>query len=503
MLLTLKLIKMKYHILSILAVVCLITVSCKDEFLDTEYNQGLVDVAFFQTEDHALQAVTATYDVLNYEGMYALAQFFIGSSTADLVQELHGDAGRYGPGATELDAFSYTGTNRFVVDRWFSLFKGIGRANIALEKIPDIDMDVDLRNRLIAEMKFLRALYYYNVVTIYGSAPLLTSPLTAEQTTSVVKSSVDQIYAQIEIDLQDAASVLPDSYDAADLGRATSGAANALLAKVRLWTGDYPGAVLASEDVMSSTAGYELVADYASLFNGGAENSTESVFEVQQIEGAPGENVFHEEDSESGRSFLWGPGFSWSNWFNPARDFIENGYEDGDNRKAGSLIDIENGEKIDVNGDGQVDDNDVISPTPNNAKVIKYLPIGQDLANPWTGQYDVNIHVIRYAEVLLNYAEALNENNQSTEALVPLNMVRNRAGLGDETETDQDLLRQIILNERKVELAFEGHRFFDLKRTGQLTNVLGPLGFQAGKHEVFPIPTVEIDLLGIEQNPNY
>lgn len=479
--------------------------ACQEEFLEQEYENGLVDANFFQKPEHAEKALTAVYDVLGFEGQYILTRIALGSSAADDIAELHGDFSRVGTGFVELDGYNWHSASRYIMDHWYSGYKGIKRANDVIHNVADIPgMDAERAQRYVAEAKALRALFYYNLVTVFGDVPLVTTTLTLEESRTLERAPASDIWNQIVLDLNEALPVLPDSYDEGNLGRVTSGLVNALLSRVYLWTQDYEKAVQAANRV----TGYALEPVYAHLFNGVAESGQESILEVMNASGSPVENIWRTEGSEVNRSIFHGPVFSWSHFMQPDREFIDNAFEEGDRRRGDDvLLDQREGDTYDINGDGTIDENDEIPANPPvDAHILKYVKQDADLTSGgvWVGELQtVNVIIMRYAEVLLNKAEALNELGQTGEALVPLNQVRERAGLPPVTISDQDQLRDVILRERAVEFSFEGHRFFDLKRAGKLAEVLESRGFVAGKHEVFPIPQTEIDLTNITQNPGY
>ncbi|MDF9797883.1 tetratricopeptide (TPR) repeat protein [Catalinimonas alkaloidigena] len=488
-----------------LSLVLVVISACKEDFLEQEYKNGLVDVNFFQKPEHAEKALTAVYDVLGFEGQYILTRMALGSSAADDIVELHGDFSRVGTGFIELDGYNWHSSSRYIMDHWYSSYKGIKRANDVIHNVMDIPgMDEVSAGRFVAEAKALRALFYYNLVTVFGDVPLLTASVSLEDSKNVSRDPASEVWRQIVTDLNEAKEILPASYDSADLGRVTTGFANALLSRVYLWTGEYEKAIAAA----AAVTGYVLEPIYAQLFNGEAESGQESILEVMNASGSPSENIWRTEDSEVNRSIYTGPVFAWSHFMQPSRDFIDNAFEEGDVRRGDDVIlDHREGDTYDINGDGVIDENDEIpANAPVDAHNLKYVKKGADLTSGgvWIGELQtVNVIIMRYAEVLLNKAEALNESGRSEEALAPLNQVRARAGLDPVSTTDQNQLRDIILHERAVEFCFEGHRFFDLKRTNKLDEVLGDLGFIAGKHEVFPIPQTEIDLTEISQNPGY
>ena len=496
---------MKRKVIYIIVSLLIAFYACDEGFLEQEYKNALVDDNFFQTSDHAKNALTAVYDVLGFEGQYLLGRKCMGSSSADDIVEDHGDFSRVGTGMIEIDKYNWHSGSRYIMDHWYSSYKGIKRANDVIENVPLVEgLDAQLSNRYIAEAKTLRALFYYNLVTAFGDIPLIIGPLSPDDAKSLTKNPASEIWAQIVSDLEESKSILPAAYDAADLGRVTSGFCHAMLSTVYLWTGEYQKAV----DAANQVSGYSLEPNYADMFNGTSESGPEVILDIMMASGSPTENIWFTESSEVNRSILYGPFFAWSKFNQPSREFIDNMFEPDDVRRSDEvLLDHRQGDVYDRNADGQITspEDDLPENAPVDAHMIKYVLKGADLTSGavWSGGVQtVNVIIMRYAEVLLNLAEAYNESGQSANALAPLNQVRQRAGLDPVNTTDQGQLRDIILKERALEFAWEGHRFFDLKRAGKLAEVLGPLGWQP-KHEFYPIPQTEIDLTEITQNNGY
>lgn len=477
---------------SFLAVIAL-AISCQEEFVTKDFKNGVVDVNFFQNATHAEQALTAVYDAISQKGVYRESVFVLGDATSDDINELTGDNGDYGTFFRAASDFRWEPSNPFSTARWYDAYKGIFRANILLEKLPEIEMDGALKSQFAAEAKFLRALYYYNLVVAFGDVPLVTAVLSREEYQELARTDKNIVFGQMEMDLQDAANDLPlDNSD--PVGRATKGAALGLLSRVYLYQEKWNETISTAEQVMG-LGKYELtqgLTDYENMFNGKNENSPESMFEFQAVGRAPG---FWGASSENLYSIHWSPVIGWANWYSPSVEAYEQ-YEDGDFRRKANVLVVGAGDEIDTDGDG------VREPFPsgsmnttyfNNANTKKWLPEGQPLAQ--ANSYDVNFVIVRYAEVLLNLAEALNEAGRSADALPPLNEIRSRAGVADITESNQATLRDIIREERRRELLFEGHRYFDLARWGLSAEKLGPLGFVPGVHEYWPIPLAELDLM--------
>jgi hypothetical protein len=486
---------MKYTSYLLIVIGSLAALACGEDFVTKEFRNGVVDENFFQTEKDAEQALTAVYDIVGQKGYYRDAIFPLGESSSDNIDEQTGDNGDFGFHYKAISDYRWVPDNPFFEARWYDSYRGVFRANILLDKIPDIEMEEATRQRFIAEAKFLRGLFYFTLVISYGDVPLITEILTRDEYNNLPRTDQSLVYAQIEQDLMDAVDNLQESTGDAQMGRATQGSALGLLSRVYLYEGKWQESLQASEQVISMNQ-YNLVEDYGSMFNGQNENSEESLFEMQSVARAPS---FWNGGSENLYSVMWSPMIGWANWYTPSVDVIE-AFEEGDIRRKASLLLVGANDSIDLNGDGVLDP----FPSPEvgsntvfftDSNVRKFLPEGKPLND--VNNYDINFPIIRYAEILLNHAEALNELGRSAEALVPLNEVRARAELPPITTTNQNELRDIIYHERRIELVFEGHRFFDLKRQNRAAEVLGPLGWQTGVHEYFPIPQEELDL-----NPN-
>lgn len=487
---------MKYTKYLLIASLLIFVIACGEDFVTKEYQNGVVDENFFQTAKDAEQALTAVYDIVGQKGYYRDAIFPLGESSSDNIDEQTGDNGDFGFHYKAISDYRWVPDNPFFKARWYDSYRGIFRANILLEKLPDIEMDENIKQRYAAEAKFLRGLFYFTLVISYGDVPLLTEVLTRDEYNMLPRTDQALIYAQIEQDITEAVDVLPVTIsDASQIGRVTKGSALGLLSRVYLYEKKWQESANASEQVIGLNE-YDLIEDYGSMFNSHNENSEESLFEMQSVSRAPS---FWSSQSENIYSVMWSPMIGWANWYTPSEDVIQ-AFEEGDIRRKASLLLVGANDSIDLNGDGVLDpfpDPETGSNTVffTNSNVRKFLPEGRPLND--ANNYDINFPIIRYAEILLNYAEALNELNRSAEALVPLNQVRARAELPAITTNNQNDLRNIIYHERRIELVFEGHRFFDLKRQGRAAEVLGPLGFQPGVHEYFPIPQEELDL-----NPN-
>lgn len=460
-----------------------LVVSCKDDYLDIKQEGYTEASSFFKTQEDALQATSAIYSFLrSWENSAFPYQFVFGVPADDVVKGSNpGDASFI----NVYDNFTYTVSDEGVRGYWIGQWQAVNRANQVITNVPGIDMDANLRTRLVAEARMLRAYFYFNLVRIYGGVPIYDK---VETVYDKPRNSVEEVYNFIISDLTAAADILPQTYPASDLGRVTKGAALGLLSKVYLYKKDWQKAYDTSSQVVAM--GYDLDPDFNHLFRPAGEFGKESVFEVNCDCIPPYKGSQYAEVQGVRDQFGWG-------FFTPS-NALENAFETGDIRKE--LTILRNGETT-PEGD-LIAMGDAQSVTTYNQKV--YVP--KALNNSACGYGSIqNIRILRFAEILLINAEAANELGNTTTAAANLNKVRTRAHLGGTTASTQAALRTAIWHERRVELALEGDRFVDLVRTGQAATVLAPYGFKAGKNEVFPIPldAMEQSNGNFTQNPGY
>jgi hypothetical protein len=487
------------YIKILVAVVILSLTRCTD-ILEKPLQGELTQESFPTTQNDALLATNAIYNVLRssgfQQGFYPILDIMSddahkGSNPSDAASS----AGTY-------ENFRHTPAESTLSTWWSTLYEGIKRANVVIENVPVIPMDETLRNQYVSEAYFLRALFYFDLVRAWGDVPLATTPVPAR---GMSRTPAAEVYQLIEQDLLTAIESLPEKSDyvPTDFGRATKGAARGLLAKVYLFKNDFENAEKYALEVINSGE-YDLMPDFSDAHSKAGEFGLESVFEIGAIgiEGlSNGGNQYANIQGVRGT-----PNRGWG--FNrPSLDLM-NAFESGDPRSDKTIIYL--GEVVDgitIVGDG---------PTPDETKnangdIIEIECYNQKVwtpGNDTNSQFDHNRRLLRYADVLLIAAEALNKNNKPGLALQYLNEVRERAREGNNTilpdiiETDIALLHDIIINERRVELALEGHRFWDLVRTGKATTELGALGFVQGQHELLPIPQSEMDLTNNIWTPN-
>jgi hypothetical protein len=366
------------------------------------------------------------------------------------------------------------------------------------------------KDALYGEVYFLRAYYYFHLVKFFGDVPLYTDKrLSLSESKTLSKTAKAEVYKQIELDLTNAIGVLPAIQ--VQKGRITKYAAQALLGKVLLYQQKYTEAAAMLENVISANA-FSLVSDFGSMFLASGENGPESVFEIQYSNASPyynwggitrGQGNYAVQ--QCGIRGLNGTGgmpyaAGWST--NLPTQNLAAAYAAGDQRKEVTVLDIEAYKAANPSFNITYQ----VAPFKNTGLYNqKYLPRKGETSGQVELNYQNNFRIIRYADVLLMAAEANNKASSpnDTKAQTYLNLVRRRA-FGDnqhDITSTGAALYQAILDERRLELAMEGDRFFDLVRTGQAATKI--TGFQAGKHEVFPIPQQEVDISGIEQNLGY
>ena len=450
---------------------------------------------FFQTEQHAILATNSVYSMLRNWEVHVFS--YIGMT--DIASD-DADKGSFPADAfflQELDDFTLSPSNLAPLTVWQGYYRAIYRANLAIERIPDIEMNETLKARLIGECKFLRAYYYFNLVRWFGDLPLVIKPLTPDEFAQD-RQPADAVYTQIIQDLQEALSALPEKsqYKPEDLGRATKGAARGMLARVYLTRGDFANAEKYALEVISSGQ-YSLYPNFAGIFLPEGENSSESVFEAQAtaLEAGGGGSQYNEVQGVRGT-----PNLGWG--FNRPSDDLVRSFEQGDPRR--DLTILYPGEPLPDGSDIVSDNPDIINERYNQKAWVPEHPGGN-------GNGPGNIRMMRYAEILLIAAEALNENGKTDDALKYINLVRARARgsstrvLPDIMTADKAILRQKIWQERRSELAMEQQRWFDILRQGRAADLLAGKGFKKGKNELFPIPQIEIDLSSgtMSQNPGY
>ncbi|MCE7064081.1 RagB/SusD family nutrient uptake outer membrane protein [Dyadobacter sp. CY326] len=506
----------KYILLAMLA---LGFTSC-EEFLKEEPESFLSEDQYYKTQADAVNAVNAVYFFLNSGGSNIQTPY---NTLFNTGMNMAGDDEDPGPGATNADVRSlsvlaHSSSNLRIYEIWQQHYAAIKKANVALEKVPTIEFDAALKTRLIGETKFLRALYYFNLVRLYGDVPLITEYNKSVEAASyeVAKSPSTEVYALIEKDLTEAAAALPATYTSPNVGRATAGAAKSLLAKVYLTKASQPlnivahykDAVAKAEEALSPADGgtgtynYDLVTNYAEVFLPAFKNNKEHIFSAQFKS-----NSLNQGNAEYPRAILSGvPGLT-GNYAHMVRFYtvgtdkffsIYKLFKPGDKRRdvtfVRSFTSPANGKKY-----GLAITNTTIAgdSTPFWNKWL------DPASSAVTNQAATNVPIIRYAELLLIHAEAENEANGPTaKAYKSLNRVRTRAGLPNLTAgLTKDQFRDSVYLDRRLELTYEYQRWFDLIRqkdaSGKSTFVANEQRVgknnAAEKHRLYPIPQSEID----------
>lgn len=475
--------------------VLLTTSGCDKSFLDVP-PQGQQPVEqFWQNEADATKAVNAIYANLRSWDIVAFSPIAVESMGSDNVEK--GSTPSDATFMNNFDNFTATSTEGSLSGFWNGEYQQINLCNQVLDNIPAIAMNDALKTRYLAEAKFVRGYCYFRLVRAFGDVPLRLHVPTDASEYNIPRTPKDQVWAAIEQDLNDAAAVLPQSYSGGDVGRATKGAALALHAKVALYQQKWDDVLNYTKQVMG--LGYQLFPNFEQLFRTENENSSESVFEIQAAL-IPGNSAASNSQYSQVQGVRGVTGGGWG--FNVPTQSLVDAFEPGDPRMDATII-----FRGETTPEGDAIPQDVTNPMYNQKS---YVPFSM-YQTGYNEGCQQNIRVIRYADVLLMNAEANNELGNTDDALASLEMVRARARNGDNgvlpevTTTDQGQLRMAIWHERRVELAMEFDRYFDVIRQGRGTEVFGPNGWKAGKNEVWPIPESEIELSTgtLTQNPGY
>jgi hypothetical protein len=473
----------------------LVVSSCKKSFLDVDPQGQQPSVEFWKTPDDAAKAVNSIYaNLRSWENTAfpALVIESVGSDEAD-----KGSSPNDAPFWNLYDLHTVTSTEGSLQGFWTGQYQNILLCNQVLLHVPDIQMDQALKDRYLAEAKFVRGYSYFRLVRAFGDVPLRLTVPANETEYNIPRTPKAEVYAQIEKDLTEAAAVLPVSYPSTDLGRATKGAALGMHAKVALYQKKWADVLSLTNEVIG--LGYSLFPDYEKQFRTSNENNSESVFEIQaELDPANAAASTSQYSQVQGVAGVAGGGWGFNN---PSPELAAS-YEPGDPRRDATII---------FRGETTPEGDVIPTTTPNPMYNQKsYVPFSEYVSGFNEGAQQ-NVRVLRFADVLLMNAEAANELNDPAQALTSLNKVRARARgnnpgvLPDVTTTDQAGLRAAIYQERKVELAMESDRYFDVIRQGRAEEVFGPNGWKPNKNEVWPIPQTEIDLSGgvLTQNPGY
>ncbi|RKS02702.1 RagB/SusD family nutrient uptake outer membrane protein [Flavobacterium sp. 102] len=500
--------KNNIKILAIATLASLTFASCSTEDLEVDPKGLEVESNYYQNEAEAFSGLVSVYDLMrkNSGGFENMITMFNAGS-----DDHYAGGGNSSDGAGIQSFSNYTINTNTVPDSYFSdYYRGIYRANLLLVKLPNVPMPDATKARFAAEAKVLRAFYYFNLVRMFKNVPLILEPLSASQFYSVTQAAPADVYAQIELDITESIANLPVTVNvSSDGGRLTQGSARAILGKVYLYQGKNSQAAAELAQVNgtpggTSQYGYSLVANFNDLWNFSNRFNSESVLEVSHSAQGSSWGTWGGNQDEGNtvnqmvgpRSYVrLNPAFApdlpsgWS--FNVfTEDFYT--FMQGDPRFNATILDLK--------ALKQAGHADYIGAYQDTGYFLnKFMPKQSDV---YSGPGDAvlnfkqNTYAIRLADTYLMEAEALGATGARAQAL--LDAVRGRVGLGS-----VPVSLTAIKNERRRELAGEGHRWFDLVRWGDAPTVLASRGFVAGKNEILPIPARELEGTQLVQNPIY
>ncbi len=475
--------KFTYHLVLLLS--SLSIVGClDDDLLDKEVLGAYDESVFLQNEADALFALNAAYAPSNFTVRNDNRRWVFGDVASDDVIA-GGDATQ--ADILAIDEFNITAENTNLLKQWRIGYEAIANANIVLARVPAVDMEESLKQRILGEAAFLRGYHYFELALVFGGVPLVTQPLSPEKL-NVARASLAEVYTQIEQDLNFAAERLPVSYPADEVGRATKGAALGILAKVHLYQEDWEN-TLTAIDAVEALGRYRLLNDFAELFRESGDNNAESIWELQQasnLQPSQGNylNVWLAPRLDNG-----GFGFGF------VREELLDAFEDEDPRKDITLGYVGGGwfDGRPYLGNGLYSSTDI-----SQKKLIEGGMLG--MARSESG---LNVTYLRYGDLLLMKAEAAAETGDLNLATAAVNQIRERARMGRDSvlaplpdNLSQSELLEAIYRERRLELAVEMHRFFDIRRWGLAEMLLEAQGidYNPAIHDVFPIPQRELDV---------
>jgi len=500
----------RIHKIIIATVFIVMLGACKKDFITIKPKDLFLVEDYYKTRDQAFAGLVATYDVLRknaggFENMITMMNA--------------GSDDNYAGGGGESDGAGIQGFSNYTLNAgsiprsfWSDHYQGIFRANVILSKLPDVPMDAAEKARFTAEAKALRAIYYFNLVRMFKNVPLLLGTLTTSEIYNVTQSTPAAVYAQIEKDLTEAIPVLPSTVPLnTEAGRLTKVAAQAMLGKVYLYENKKAEAAAMLAQVNGTTPGQpnsygnRLLANFADLWVFTNKFNAESILEAVHTDksNAGWGNWGSSSDEGNTAAQMVGPrsykksgpnapdiypsGWSFNVWTQDFYDFIKT-----DPRFSATVLDAK--------ALKAAKECDYVEGYMNTGYFLrKMIPMRSDIR---TGGGDMelnfqqNDYIIRLADTYLMEAEALGGTGARAQAL--LDAVRARVGLAS-----VPVSMNAIKNERRLELAGEGHRFFDLVRWGDAATVLAGRGFKAGKNEIFPIPAMELQGTKLVQNPGY
>ena len=447
----------------------LLLISCKKDFLSLAPKDLLTDQNFFQTEKDAQNSLNGVYAALQPEESFANVR-----DAADIEWQMSGDM--YGMDGNldrvTIASLILPANNTIIRDVYRSAYQGIGRANVTIERVGAMkDLDAKVKTLVIAQAKFLRGLFYYRLVNHFGGVPLVTTELNASSKLDVPRATAEEVWKQVQSDFKEAAAELPEAWaSSSDLGRATKLAALGYLVKTNLWLNQWSDAVTNSETIIKADKN-ALLPTYRDVFRETNENNKEILFSTQFRAGTDGEgNNLSTRSAPRGAPSNFVGAAAWSN-FVPETHWV-NAYEkDG----TGKIKDKRYWQTI--IGPGEAHQDMPAFTMPANVPA-GWSKTGFIVTKYWQkaniNAQGVNPPLLRFAEVLLNYAEALNEVNRSEDAMKQVNLVRVRAGLDEKSlSLPKNEVLDAIFYERRMEFIWEpGGAFSDLNRRGRFVDFI-------------------------------
>ena len=499
----------KINIIFLATAILVLHASCKKDFITLTPQGQFLTQNYYKDRSQAYSGLVAAYDIMRknaggFENMITMLNA--------------GSDDNYSGGGNSSDGAGIQSFSNFTINSntvpgsyWNDHYQGVFRANILLQKLPGISMDAAKKARMTAECKFLRGLYYFNLVRLFKNVPLLLEPLKTEDIYGVTQASPADVYAQIEKDITDAIPNLPNAATGGEAGRITKAAGQALLGKVLLYDNKAALAAAQLAQVNGTTPGQpnqygnKLLSNFSDLWVFTNKFNSESILEALHTNQANSDWGFWGSGADEGNSVnqMVGPrsysrpaastapdipsGWSFNTFTQDFYDAIKT-----DPRFAATVFDMKA-----LKAAGQAD---YIEGYLNTGYFInKFIPRRSDIRTGGGAlelNFQQNDYIIRLADTYLLEAEALGGTGARAQAL--LDAVRARVGL-----SSVPVSMAAIKNERRIELAGEGHRFFDLVRWGDAATKLSARGFVAGKNEIFPIPARELQGTKMKQNPNY
>ena len=480
---------------------------CND-FIDIHPDSFNNTATFYNDSTGVLEGLSGAYSTLQSVYGTGTAFWTMAEERSDNTTFEYNVSNRGAVVREQMDYFQITPDNSFILGVWKALYAGIAQCNMILDHIAEVQMSATGKDHIKGQAEFIRGLYYFNLVRLFGGVPLVVASVLSPEDAFAKngRASAEEVYQQIEKDVTDAAARLPAAWPETQSGRATQGAAYTLLGEMYLTRRDFASAIELFEKV--TELGYSLLPDYNQLYDTQHKNSPESVFEVQFTTNVinEGSGYLHIFAPLGAGKPEFGDQFTPTNLAGrniPTRDMI-GFYGQNDKRKAASIawfISTDNHQYDEAQGD-----------SVPYVKKYAFPP-----AQP--NEQDVDFYVYRYAQVLLWLAEAYNESGQSASAGPLVDQIRKRAGLSPlPPGLDQAALRVAIRREQRIESAFEDHRWFDLLRYDRAVEVMRRNGTVQKKYQkwlpsssydvqaymlLYPIPKIEIDLNHLKQNPGW